>query len=220
MPGNLHSTVTDSGTGNSIVYANGQVWVAWNRVYMTTGSGGTGDCINFSGDTAGATCTVSASSGSVWRAWNNQYVLVHGASTSNTYQVSGPALPPPSAEQVEARRRREEEIRVQQDQILKDQKVAKKRARVLLLRHLTPEQRRAMKRSGHFKVLAQSGNMYIIETTHGQARNVKQVSKEGRVLKTLCAHPESHVPDEDAFLAQKLLLESAEQEFLRVANVS
>ena len=39
-------------------------------------------------------------------------------------------------------------------------------------------------------------------------------------IKTLCAHPTVRVPDADNMLAQKLYLESNEEEFLRIANHS
>ena len=50
--------------------------------------------------------------------------------------------------------------------------------------------------------------------THG---NGKEVDENGKIVASLCCQPEN-VPTWDANLAQKLMLERCEDEFLRIAN--
>jgi hypothetical protein len=87
------------------------------------------------------------------------------------------------------------------------------RARRLLLRHLSPAQRQTWKRHRWFEVAGQ-GCVYRIH--EGRAMNVKQL-RPGQPVATLCAFPRG-VPMGDVLLAQKLMLETDEAGFLRVAH--
>lgn len=101
--------------------------------------------------------------------------------------------------------------------------VATKKAENLLLSALCEEQRKDLKKWGYFKlyVKAKDGGQRVYRIRRGQIRNIDLVEEIDGVLrpvKTLCAHPEIQVPDADAMLAQKLMLETDEEAFLKIAN--
>jgi len=124
-----------------------------------------------------------------WGNWNIPY----------EYRVSRPAT---DGEQREIRRKREE---------------AKRKSEQLLIRHLSPQQRRTFRKEGHFTVISSRGERVRIRcnTLYG---NVEELHGNGRVRRRLCAHP-LFVPRNDAFLAQKLAIETDHDAFERVANV-
>jgi hypothetical protein len=94
---------------------------------------------------------------------------------------------------------------------------ANSRARELLLEHLTPEQRRMVEQHGWFVVEGgRSKQKYRINLS-GVAGNIHQMHGE-RVTHQLCCHCDHAIPAPDHHLAQKLMLEFAEDDFLRLAN--
>jgi len=123
-------------------------------------------------------------------------------------------------EQEETAEQRAERRRVQaaMDQRSRDyaaaRKAAAERAEKLLESCLTSEQRGQLAKHGWFTVVARSGRVYQIK--RGRARNVIEM----RTGRTYCCHPIDNVPDADTMLAQKMMLEVEEDEFLRMANVS
>lgn len=91
---------------------------------------------------------------------------------------------------------------------------AAERARALLLSHLTTEQRETFETNGWFVVEGgRSGYRYKVR---GQSYvgNVERVDDRA----VFCAHCDSSLPLGDQLLAQKMMLECAEDEFLRIAN--
>lgn len=94
---------------------------------------------------------------------------------------------------------------------------ARARARRLLKRTLTDDQRAMLRKLGYFEVEgSRTSRIYRIKT--GIVRNVILLDARGREVEQLCAHPAGSVPDFDAMLAQKLMLEAAEDDFLGIAN--
>jgi hypothetical protein len=94
---------------------------------------------------------------------------------------------------------------------------ARKRARKLLLSLLDARQRREFEQHGHFHVhlhTADGVRRYRIRDYKG----VERVDERGRVLRRYCIHPPTDFPAEDTAVAQLMLLETDEAEFLRVAN--
>lgn len=121
----------------------------------------------------------------------------------------------------EERRRSEQRVAESQRSIAEDRArraEADRRAQELLDRHLTEEQRQSIQRHRHFHLHTPEGRRYRVDVDQ-QARNVHLVDESGRVRETYCAHP-AGVPTADAVLAQKLMLETNEREFLRIANRS
>ena len=93
---------------------------------------------------------------------------------------------------------------------------ADERAEKLLVDHLTPQQYEQLRACGYFEVNVK-GRTYRI--FRGWSMNVQLVDGGGKKLRSYCAVPKLHVPIADQMLAQKLMLEFEEHEFLRVANV-
>ncbi len=92
---------------------------------------------------------------------------------------------------------------------------ARERSRQLLLRNLTPAQRAEFERTGTFKVRGgTSGQPYRI--TYGTTANIEVLTPSGTVCRRLCAGPVG-VPIPAMMLAQKLMLETQEAEFVRIA---
>jgi hypothetical protein len=94
------------------------------------------------------------------------------------------------------------------------QRLAAERSRELLLACLTPAQRLEFDRTHAFTVRAESGRRYRIG--FGTVANVEVLGSRGEVLYRLCAKP-ADLSTPAVMLAQKLMLETREAEFLRVA---
>lgn len=138
-------------------------------------------------------------SGTVWVSWNS------GTSTAPYTTFAPDPWPPPLPDIYE------EEAREHAD--------AERRAEALLLEHLTPEQRETWDREQYIPVVSHDGARHY-RIFRGRARNIRLVDADGKEILTYCAHPVEKVPVADCLLAQKLMLEMAEHEFLRIANVS
>lgn len=96
---------------------------------------------------------------------------------------------------------------------------ARVRARELLLEHLTPEQRRMFESNGWFIVEGgKSKKRYKIHTNQ-VAGNIDVLKEDSKVIERICCHCDYSIPYHDQHLAQKLMLEHAEDDFLRIANV-
>jgi hypothetical protein len=95
---------------------------------------------------------------------------------------------------------------------------AQKRAKKLLQDCLTPEQLKCYEEHQFFDVVIDGKTYRIRQGTHGNVRLLDK-DKDGKVkeVRSFCIQP-GGVPDEDAMLSQKLLLEANEAEFLRIAN--
>jgi len=88
------------------------------------------------------------------------------------------------------------------------------RARELLFAYLTPAQRQEIEQRRAFTVRGQSGQLYRIGV--GSVANIEVLDEAGRVGYRLCACPQ-RLPTWGVMLAQKLMLESREAEFLGIA---
>ena len=89
----------------------------------------------------------------------------------------------------------------------------------LLLEHLTEEQRQTYRRNGWFVVQGgKSKRQYRIRKTPSMIANVDVLERD-QVVHRLCGHCRvDQVPLADNLLAQKVMLEIAEDDFLRIAN--
>jgi hypothetical protein len=99
---------------------------------------------------------------------------------------------------------------------------AKARARRLLFSMLNADQQKELDEKNHFHLTVHSrdGSMKIYRIEHGYAGNVKLLGVDGQPVKRYCIHADSRLPYEDQMLAQKLMLETNEPEFLRIANMT
>lgn len=167
-------------------------WVDWND---PTSTATTTDMFNLWCDTDTTSITPTTST---WVDWNPQYA---------EFRVQEPT--------------REElnqiEIRKIGAQIRRGKAID--RARELLIESLTPEQREEYDKNKSFIVFGQkTGKRYLIKD--GRAGNVHELDKDDRPRHKYCAHPLMMLPNPDTMLAQKLMLECHEQDFLDKANVS
>lgn len=89
------------------------------------------------------------------------------------------------------------------------------RAETLLLSILSERQREELHRDKAFVVEGRHARYRI---RRGWSGNVDVIGRDGRIQRRLCAHPVIHVPNADNMAAQKLMLETNEDEFLRIAN--
>lgn len=94
------------------------------------------------------------------------------------------------------------------------QRHASERSRQLLLSCLNPTQRAEFERTRAFRVRGQSGQWYRIG--YGTIANIEVLGERGELRSRLCARP-NELPTPAVMLAQKLMLETREAEFLRIA---
>jgi hypothetical protein len=99
------------------------------------------------------------------------------------------------------------------DHYLPDQ-AAEAKARNLLERALTLEQRRDLVSRSYFYV---QGRRFTYRIREGHSGNVDALDSSGRVISRFCAHPLGRVPVSDVMLAQKLWIETDENMFLKKA---
>ncbi|MHC4237263.1 MAG: hypothetical protein ACYSSM_03255 [Planctomycetota bacterium] len=106
---------------------------------------------------------------------------------------------------------------------------SKERARHLLSSMLSPEQREEFQEDDcfHLKVIdGKSGEERVYRIDQGFQGNVKLLGPDGRPIKSYCIHAKTtddegrRLPNEDHMLAQKLLLQTDEESFLKIANMS
>lgn len=243
LSGSGVSLTATTGCANTVTF---DTWPAWNEQYvvaaqiaiMTAASSATTNSVGTSAEqaqmmiaavnamntqfttisnstthtTAAISTMNTAMNTAIWTAWNNIYV----ANISFTNGTGSTAI---------LNRMTPEQIQREQDRRVRvegERSVAKERAERLLREHLSPRQREELASKGFFtlETVAPTGERRLYRIDRGRSRNVRQVDGNGRVLKTLCAHPAILVPDADTMLAQKLMLETDEQEFLRIANHS
>jgi hypothetical protein len=103
---------------------------------------------------------------------------------------------------------------------MRNDRRAKRRALILLMTLLNPEQRQEFRKFRQFHVIGgSSGNRYRIRVA--AFANIDVLCANGRVKHRLCAHPAGDVPIYDVMAAQLLHLQdpAAEQRFLQRANV-
>ena len=89
------------------------------------------------------------------------------------------------------------------------------RAKALLLSHLNTWQQIDLEEEGEFEVTAPSGRLYRIYKF--RSNNVLEIGRDGRTVCTFCLTAGS-VPIYDQMLAQKLLIETDEAAFRKLAN--
>lgn len=156
--------------------------------------------------TATDSITTSATTTSiiVWDAWSEDYAdgeVVAEQRRIAEQQCQAAAI---QQQRTAIKRQRQERLRML-------------RAKKLLKEQLNAEQRKMLADKDHFYMRSQSGKLFRIR--NGRAGNVELMHDEQRIHKVLCAHPSDYCPNYDTMLAQKLMLETDEAQFMRKANV-
>lgn len=193
-------------------------WGVWNVSYSDPWGAWT--------TSATTNSTASATTyGDPWAAWLRQ------AQSRPVY--TAPRVPTPEERAADEARARAFRARADADRAARLE--AERKAEALLLRHLSPEQREEYQRTKSFTVKLPSGALYRINK--GRSGNVELAAPlpmiEGAspsvgvaanqrfvACERLCIHPDLPVPDCDNMLAQKLMLETDEQNFRRIANIT
>jgi hypothetical protein len=207
----------------------GVMWDAWNQGYMT---GNTVNCATnavtvwqdwnsnyIQGTTAGT--TVNA----VWYGWNQYYVTGNavwvqwngdygfGQTQVQTFPVQGYAE---TDEQRVAREEREAAAQAAYQERQKKTAEAREKAKKTLSSVLSKKQREQYVKEGVFE-LDVNGRLYRVKP----GCRVERLHPETKKVQSyFCIHPHNahEIPPEDTALSQKLLLEAAEAEFLKLAN--
>lgn len=205
----------DTGTSSTTAVT---IWQRWNNEWVT------------STNTTNATTTTSLylpTSDEVWQYWAREWERGHPYPApaeelerrqARLTQAGCQGLViAASSEQREQWRRLEEEQRRKAEEEQKKVAEAKAKAESLLKSCLNPQQLEELERFNFFHLYVGNKKYRIVR---GRAGNVKLINEQGSIVKTLCCHPKDRVPDADTMLAQKLMLETNEQEFLRIANHS
>ncbi len=120
-------------------------------------------------------------------------------------------------EQTAAAQRAAQEAQQQQARERQEvQNRANARATELLMEHLTPEQRKTCKDHGWFIVEGGRSKQQYRINTRSAAGNIDIIGSNNR----LCCHApyDRGLPKDDHLLAQKLMLQFSEDDFLRIAN--
>lgn len=184
------STSTTSVTGSA-----NAIWVFWNNGCTFTGTS--------------ISATNVTTNQVVWSNW--QAIATRHEMTKKErreYEAKQKAWQA-QAEKQRAEFERTEKLRME------NERAARARARRLLLQCLSKTQKETMEKDKFFDVEVENRLYRIYQGTYG---NIKLM--DGNKAKiSYCIQPPG-VPIEDAMLAQKLLLESDEREFLRIANAT
>lgn len=175
------------------------------------------------------TCT-SISSTAIWVDWcdstSSTSITTLGRRrrlswTSNTddevvaYAPTRPPCPPISEEE---RARHERDMQAARERMAAEQqriREADERAQQCLLDNLNEEQRKTWLDKGHFIVHGRSGRRYRVRRF--APGNIDEINRKGFISTRLCVHSYG-IPNADNILAQKLHLESNEEEVMRIAN--
>ena len=178
----------------------------WNNWTTGTGTALTDTWSIWSDSTTGANTTITYGN-AIWAGWSQAIEESKAQKKARLKQEREWAA------QAEERRRL---AAIESERLRVAQAEAVAKAEVLLREHLAEPQRADYDRLKEFLVKAQSGRTYRIKK--GWSGNVELLDDEGAAIMRFCIHPSESCPDQDNMLAQKLLLESDEDAFDRIAN--
>ena len=176
------------------------IWNEWNNGYYTTND---------------STYLDSTASSTGFRCYSDWVV------TQREYRAEHPFVHVRQSltdEQLKADR--EERQRIYEKQQRKRDE-ARRVAEQLLVANLTKEQREMFQKTKKFHVITAGGNRYEVDTSR-RSGNVKLLDDKGKPIESHCIHHScgTPTPDCDNALAQKLMLETDEKEFRRIANIA
>jgi len=158
-----------------------------------------------------ATITTQAFNPTYWYPWSTASGVSTGINWDITQYVMAPAVPENPVARMDREYREKQIVWLTREKTER----AEKRAEELLLMCLPEHLREQYLKHGYFDVNTPRSRYRI---NRGFTQNVELLDKDGRPMKRLCIHPEIRVPNADNMLAQKLMLETNEAEFLRLAN--
>lgn len=192
------------------------VWASWND---GTATSTTDTCWNYWIQNGAGTSSTSAN---VWAIWNADVSTVTVVRTNivNNYSQPVPCRVA-SPEEIEAERERIRVLREVNERLLNEQRekeaIAVKRAEDLLHSYLDEANSERYRKERYIEVWSQSGRRFRIRA--GRAHNIHELSLEGTAIREFCIHVRDNVPNPDNVLAQKLMIEHREADFLQIANM-
>lgn len=196
---NTWTQSTSSGTITGCDTNDAAVWACW-----------------YNGIQANSTAS-SITADTTWFQWSDAYLYENEQEIFNQARMNAvPAREVPEEERL-AIEARQEEARIEREAKAKEKEEAKEKALKLLMDNLNQRQIEAFERDECIPVDAPSGNKYRIKK--GRQVNIEALDADGNVTHKLCAHPDVNCPDYDTMLAQKLMLERCEEQFLGIAIV-
>lgn len=196
----------------AVTYAYSNSETVWNT-WTATGYSNT-TTVNLVWDAwCGTSTTITQSlTQDVWGYWTaNDWATIGGGSYTVPLTEVVPLTEEQQAEVDE--RRRVAAIAAEERRLAVA--AAKEKARILLLECLEDDQKEELEKDGYFHVETRNGTRRYRLRPGGQP--VRVHGEDGRHW-AYCIHPDFGYPEGDVVLAQKLLLESDEEEFLRIAN--
>jgi len=214
-----------------IKYIQSNAWNSWATASSatTTGSGWPTGWLDTSVTTGGCQYTVTYTSNNTQASddiWATPEWL-HTEHTNRYFRAASEGIRRASAKSPEqlaqeaAEHERRRQARLREDsrkRMFKE--AANERARRILMSMLNDEQRRDLAANNNFQLTVHSrdGSIKVYRIDYGYQGNVKLLGPDGDVDRSYCIHADRRLPYEDQMLAQKLLLENNEEEFLRIAN--
>lgn len=182
-------------------------WYQWCTSDSTTATAPTANTVIWNGWVASSTTvSITASTDATWYAWNDGVV--------SRVQVIPYNAPSTETEaQRQARLQREEQYRQEAEARKKEQEEANARANELLESNLSDEQRRQLREIDAI-IINLVSRQYRIRRDGA----VHELDKDGKPVASYCIHPRENFPPADIMLAKKLMLETDEGAFLRIAN--
>jgi hypothetical protein len=201
---------------------NARTWTYWINTSNTVTAATTPVYLNTDTFNQWTTSTVNVNS-QIWGNWANSTPYRIDATafgdTNRTYLTrrepiayTPEQIAAQEAAQAETRRLREEQER--------RKAAATKKARALLRATLTPAQRRELDRLNRFHVIVEGRTYRINRGVSGNIELLEERGDELFVKESFCIHSDHELPVEDHMLAQKLLLETDEVAFRRIANIT
>lgn len=175
--------------------------------------------------TTSASTTASVTAPTVWGNWCEGTTSYSTTATTNdatwiiwttnatgeaeNIQRSPPAYmgPPPETAEAKAERLALEK------KAAEDHAQAIEKAEKLLVEHLNDDQKETYRKKKRFTVTSCKGTKYLV----GSGR-VKELDGKNRPVRDLCIHLDWPIPPPDNLLAQKLMIETNEDSFRRIAN--
>lgn len=181
-------------------------WYAWNTgtsyIYNTISVTNASTDTTWSGWTNRGTGTYYSTNSATWSTWNQRYTPVARWE------------PAPLSTEMRMRQERGANRRRLERHF---ERMAKFRARRLLLSVLSPRQRDEFRQDNAFIVHGSDGGVYELQL--GRYHNIFRIDEDHNHIEELCGAVEEAVPDEDNLVAQKLWLETNESYFRSLCNI-
>jgi len=129
-----------------------------------------------------------------------------------------PAPEPLTEEETAAQVERRERWRNRRRELDRERDAANERAKELLFRFLTDEQRESYERDRRFDLIGSEGTPFRIR--RDTMANIEVLDLSGEITGALCAHPAEGewLPEADKHLGQLLALQTDERRIMRLAN--